>query len=684
MRNRLLKISYFTLCLMAFFTVRINAYIDPSVMTYAIQAIAGVAIALGTVFSLYWRKIVKAIRNMLGVRGNKHTNEESDDIKYINANTKQELDYTCISEEEINDSLNNRLFVGEKEVKEEVSNETSFKDILFEVIKDLIPGILVALAITYMLAYYAPLEIYMNNKNEFWFNYAIIAHQCVELCKNFVVVLIPFYIASYFINKKFYQWMVNIGVVILLILYIHGNFYASNMPSMDGTTINWLKYSSSIRGSIIITLVVIIVIGILYRYLKTKKFNFVVDFICVVIVMMLMVSLVSISNKTEGKDLKADDLFITTKNLNNYSNDENFIILVVDSTDASIFTKLINSNNEYHNAFKDFTYYPNTTGAYAYTYMAIPYILTGVWYENQEEYKAFRKRTIHESSLLNTLEEYGYRLDIYEEETFIDSDTSRYSNVAKGYYEVSDENLFKKDILNLALFKYTPFYLKSNFTVDLSSFIKSREGLDGNFAYSYYNKDFDSNIEENSISTTDEKVFKFIHIEGAHVPFDYDEYGNYLEDESGTYTQKEQYTIVLLDKYLNELKESGVYDNSTIIILADHGYADGEGNDTDNQEIINRRSNPILLVKKANESHDLVIDQSAITYEDLQGMYQNLLSGKDTWEGLLDDNDRRRFLCYQIYWESAIYEYYQTGYANDTSTMEKTGAVYYYDWSKYK
>ena len=36
-----------------------SAYIDPSVMTYAIQAIAGTAIALGTFVSVYWRKIRK-------------------------------------------------------------------------------------------------------------------------------------------------------------------------------------------------------------------------------------------------------------------------------------------------------------------------------------------------------------------------------------------------------------------------------------------------------------------------------------------------------------------------------------------------------------------------------------------------------------------------------------------------
>ena len=35
----------------------IIAYVDPSVMSYTVQAIAGVAIALGVVFGVVWRKV---------------------------------------------------------------------------------------------------------------------------------------------------------------------------------------------------------------------------------------------------------------------------------------------------------------------------------------------------------------------------------------------------------------------------------------------------------------------------------------------------------------------------------------------------------------------------------------------------------------------------------------------------
>lgn len=55
------------------------AYIDPSVMSYTVQAIAGVAIALGVVFGVVWRKIKKDANKALG-RDENAGKEVEDDI----------------------------------------------------------------------------------------------------------------------------------------------------------------------------------------------------------------------------------------------------------------------------------------------------------------------------------------------------------------------------------------------------------------------------------------------------------------------------------------------------------------------------------------------------------------------------------------------------------------------------
>ena len=44
----------------------IFAYVDPSVMSYTVQAIAGVAIALGVVVGVVWRKVKRGTNRVLG------------------------------------------------------------------------------------------------------------------------------------------------------------------------------------------------------------------------------------------------------------------------------------------------------------------------------------------------------------------------------------------------------------------------------------------------------------------------------------------------------------------------------------------------------------------------------------------------------------------------------------------
>ena len=57
-----------------------EAYIDPSVMTYIIQAVAGIVIAVGAVVGIYWRRAKKKINDTLGIDENKNKEVESDDI----------------------------------------------------------------------------------------------------------------------------------------------------------------------------------------------------------------------------------------------------------------------------------------------------------------------------------------------------------------------------------------------------------------------------------------------------------------------------------------------------------------------------------------------------------------------------------------------------------------------------
>lgn len=55
-----------------------TAYLDPSVITIAFSAIAGVAVTIGAAFAVYYHKIKKKVNDKLGIDENAKKEVEED------------------------------------------------------------------------------------------------------------------------------------------------------------------------------------------------------------------------------------------------------------------------------------------------------------------------------------------------------------------------------------------------------------------------------------------------------------------------------------------------------------------------------------------------------------------------------------------------------------------------------
>ena len=66
----------------------ILAYVDPSVMTYTIQAVAGAIIALGAVIGVTWRVMKKKTQKVLKIDENSKK-EMEEDVQIIEDNAAQ-------------------------------------------------------------------------------------------------------------------------------------------------------------------------------------------------------------------------------------------------------------------------------------------------------------------------------------------------------------------------------------------------------------------------------------------------------------------------------------------------------------------------------------------------------------------------------------------------------------------
>lgn len=535
---------------------------------------------------------------------------------------------------------------------------------------------IISFVFCFMLFFFEPIMMYLGNVSDFWFGISTIIKMSLSLFLIFYIACVVIFNIIYFISKKAFNILIVLFFIVFICSYIQGNYLIGNLPVLDGTPIVW---SSNKIDWLISGLLWLIVIGAVYFITKkvtikkiVKYASFVSLAVFVMISLSLVISLVSSGDLT-GKEYVP---FTTYKNINKYSDNKNFIILVLDSVDSGTFNRKMNEDKDFNNLLHDFTYYPDTMSAHPYTTESLPLMLTGKLYKNDEPILKWTTDAYKESSLLKLLEDNEYDINLYESELFYyDKGASRISNVygSDNHDKLINVPSFWNQELKYISFKYLPSFFKRFSKIDDMYYnprriFKKIENLDDRF-FDTSDLDLLNIIKENTYQKVDENVFKFIHVEGAHVPFKYDKNFNIIKN--GTYEDGVLACLTLTKEYLNKLKENGVYDNSAIIIMADHGYTTKEND--------NQRQNPILYVKGFKETHDTMqTSNKPVHFIDLEGLYKDLVAGKKSSEVFKDiPNERTRtFMYYKLGWDHMI-EYETTGTVLDKEKQHKTGKEYY-------
>ena len=235
-----------------------------------------------------------------------------------------------------------------------------------------------------------------------------------------------------------------------------------------------------------------------------------------------------------------------------------------------------------------------------------------------------------------------------------------------------------KLLLKMSIIKYAPWDLKF-YGYDLFGRLNEHKVYNGEEGVEYFdwtNISFYRQIKDtNPITLKDGGYAKFLHLEGGHVPQQYDRYLNPSED--ATYRSSIEGSLFMLDKYMERLEEAGVYDDTVLVVMSDHGYASSE-----DPTLNTLQQHPIILIKGLNERHDeLLVNNAPVSFEDLQLAFQRLLEGKQSHE-VFDwhegDYRERRFLLYEWTDPNHFEEYVQTGQAEDMDTLVPTGRVFDY------
>lgn len=537
-----------------------------------------------------------------------------------------------------------------------------------EIIKRTFPGILSAWTIGFLILLYAPLEQYVTNIDGFTYDFYDLIRVMLPLFLIYAAVSAGIMFLSGKLFPETAGWFSAVCIAVFAALYIQGTFFSGNLPPLDGRVVDWTQYDNQRICSVLIWILAAAGAFAAGKFISRDRLLRGTRILSVLILITLFLSAVLFTVTGEGFRDKHDLLVTDDKMLEMSDSEDNLVILVLDCIGGNDFYEITENNPEYAGQLKDFTFFRNTVGAYPFTQYSVPYILSGEWYENGESFYSYKERVYCEAPLLTELRNRKYNIGLYEQ----DLPTSE---KAVGYAEnaaVSDAKHFNNikgfitTQLKLSGLKYFPYDLK-RFCIVAPDFLyaNSLKKYDVENTFDWSNMAFYQTVKNGEITPSDEKCFRFIHISGAHDPFLYDKNMNITEDAG--YVSCIEGSIKCVSEYLDLLKASGCYENTAIIVMADHGYFE----DT--------RQNPLLLIKGIGESHPYRISEAPISYEDLQQAYVRLMDGEKS-ENLFDwregDARERRYLEYIFYSEDHMKEYLQRGYATDPETFQPTGNEY--------
>lgn len=533
----------------------------------------------------------------------------------------------------------------------------------------LLPAILIAFATSFMLYVYEPIITYSANIDDFWFDFKLmIPNITLYFIILFSVVLLIYsiiYLISLLLKRdKIYKIILIISFIVFTALYIQGVYLVGNLPVLDGTTIDWSSYTTDTIISCVVVFILIIAEIVLIRKTDIKKTVKINTYFTVVILVMISLSVISLFFKPNVFREKVVAV-ATNRNINNASTDKNFYIVLVDAVDSYEFSTIVENSDKYSQTFNDFSYYPDTVSGYTFTRDSIPFIFSALWNKNEMEFRDYSTKAFNESEIFKKLKDKQYNMNFYENEIiWNDRKSSEFSNINIYNNKVNQERFFK-ELSKYILFKYLPYPLKKYSKIETADFSTSKIDEEENY-FEWSNSNAYKNIKENRIEKIGEKYFQFLHIEGGHVPFDYDEDVNIIPTDEGNYQKKLTATLNIIDTFIKRLKENNVYDNSVIVVMADHGYWNSQNNG---------RQNPILYIKGVNEHHEMITSEIPVSYEDLCDTFIKLLDDKKSTELFQNiDKDRiRRFIDNPAGGEDIMTEYEQRGKAWDRSAIYETG-----------
>lgn len=434
-------------------------------------------------------------------------------------------------------------------------------------------ALLVSFAFAFTFTLFGPYELYIQSERYLTFPFSDFALPMALVALGVFALL--FAILS-LLRGKLYNYAVSVVFAITITGYIQRNFLNIDHGALDGHAIEWTKFAlQGVLNFVFWCLMLAAVLALLY--FSRKGWTNTVRALSVFLIVVQTVALVSMFI-TDPPKKKPDDVISSDADIYNVTTGKNVIFFLLDRFDNVYADAVMDSNPQWEEDLKGFTYYHNFTGSYTRTMPSVTYLLTGVKCDYMIPYNDYFKEAWSSSKFLVDIRDAGYKRRIYTDQSYAVGDPGNLLGLADNFIEnkqTTNRGKMLRYMLSLSAYVYSPELFKPYFVVytgDLASV--STAERDDLSVYKVNDPAFWNGYRDEGLTVEDGAgMFTFYHLSGPHEPYLLDENG-YKMDKS--YEIKDLYRqttgdMNMIFAYIAELKEKGLYDNTTIIISADHG-----------------------------------------------------------------------------------------------------------------
>ena len=350
-----------------------------------------------------------------------------------------------------------------------------------------------------------------------------------------------------------------------------------------------------ILNTIVYLLIIAAPIGIVFFERKKKK-GFtprLALLITIVILGMQLVGLMSVAASAPQAAKNNELYYFSVDEQLKLSKNDNIIVFVMDMMDTRVTDVVFAQNPETKEIFDGFTYYTDNISLYPKTFPSITSMLTGKIFDgNTGNQIKYMQDAWKDEILLSALKDKDYIINglLESTTTFYDFDDleGKFDNIKTMHRKnrIIKGAKFFNGMFSYGLMRQSPILLKP-----LTGYWKgqSSNSVEIKNTPDYYScstsasadlKFYDKLVQNGLfVDPTEEKnVFSFVHLRASHSPYVYNE--ELKRTKSNVHSQTRG-AFKILNEYFTQMKDPAldIYDNSTIIVLADHGGVSTGEND---------------------------------------------------------------------------------------------------------